>query len=79
MPEPMRYQDSGGLAAQERQGPGKVMKLGRDLRCRNYRDVPPLSALKARTPGSAAVVEGHLVAVGVGERESAAERPVDGR
>ena len=33
----------------------------------------------AWTPGSAAVVEGHLVAVGVGERESAAERPVDGR
>jgi hypothetical protein len=32
-----------------------------------------------RTPGSAAVVEGHLVAVGVRERESAAERPVDGR
>ena len=32
-----------------------------------------------RTPGSAAVVEGHLVAVGVGEREGAAERPVDGR
>jgi hypothetical protein len=31
------------------------------------------------TRGSAAVVEGHLVAVGVGERESAAERPVDGR
>jgi hypothetical protein len=29
--------------------------------------------------GSAAVVEGHLVAVGVGERESAAERPVGGR
>ena len=28
---------------------------------------------------SAAVVEGHLVAVGVRERESAAERPVDGR
>lgn len=34
---------------------------------------------KTGTPGSAAVVEGHLVAVGVGERESAAERPVDGR
>ncbi|MGP7999080.1 MAG: DUF4386 domain-containing protein [Streptosporangiaceae bacterium] len=33
----------------------------------------------ARTPGSAAVVEGHLVAVGVREREGAAERPVDGR
>jgi hypothetical protein len=28
---------------------------------------------------SAAVVEGHLVAVGVREREGAAERPVDGR
>jgi hypothetical protein len=37
------------------------------------------AAPKTRTPGSAAVVEGHLVAVGVGERESAAERPVDGR
>lgn len=36
-------------------------------------------ALRTGTPGSAAVVEGHLVAVGVGERESAAERPVDGR
>ena len=35
-------------------------------------------APKTRTAGSAAVVEGHLVAVGVGERESAAERPVDG-
>jgi hypothetical protein len=32
-----------------------------------------------RAPGSAAVVEGHLVAVGVGEREGAAERTVDGR
>jgi hypothetical protein len=42
----------------------------------------PLRALprpKTRTPGSAAVVEGHLVAVGVREREGAAERPVDGR
>ena len=37
------------------------------------------AALKTGTPGSAAVVEGHLVAVGVGERESAAERPVGGR
>src|ERR1022692_2684739 len=35
-------------------------------------------APKTRAPGSAAVVEGHLVAVGVRERESAAERPVDG-
>jgi hypothetical protein len=34
---------------------------------------------KAGTPGSAAVVEGHLVAVGVREREGAAERPVGGR
>jgi hypothetical protein len=34
----------------------------------------------ALQPGrSAAVVEGHLVAVGVRERESAAERPVGGR
>jgi DDE_Tnp_1-associated len=30
-------------------------------------------------PEVLAVVEGHLVAVGVRERESAAERPVDGR
>ena len=37
------------------------------------------AAPKTGTPGSAAVVEGHLVAVGVRERESAAERPVDGR
>jgi hypothetical protein len=36
-------------------------------------------APKTGTPGSAAVVEGHLIAVGVRERESAAERPVDGR
>jgi hypothetical protein len=42
------------------------------------RDAGP-AALKTGTPGSAAVVEGHLVAVGVGERERAAERPVDGR
>ena len=40
---------------------------------------PGLPAPKTGTPGSAAVVEGHLVAVGVGERESAAERPVGGR
>ena len=33
-------------------------------------------AAKTRTPGSAAVVEGDLVAVGVREREGAAERPV---
>jgi hypothetical protein len=37
------------------------------------------AALKTGTPGSAAIVEGHLVAVRVGEREGAAERPVDGR
>jgi hypothetical protein len=37
------------------------------------------AARKTGTPGSAAVVEGHLIAVGVGERESAAERPVGGR
>ena len=37
------------------------------------------AAPKTGTPGSAAVVEGHLIAVGVRERESAAERPVDGR
>jgi hypothetical protein len=37
-------------------------------------------ARSRRRPGrSAAVVEGHLVAVGVREREGAAERPVDGR
>src|SRR6266581_4063970 len=84
-------------------GLGKVMKLGRDLRCHNRGRsscfklherlcrVPggwpaavrsPLrgpAAPKTGTPGSAAVVEGHLIAVGVGERESAAERPVGGR
>jgi len=37
------------------------------------------AAPKTRTPGSAAVVEGDLITVGVRERESAAERPVDGR
>jgi hypothetical protein len=37
------------------------------------------AALRTGTPGSAAVVEGHLVAVGVREREGAAERPVGGR
>ena len=37
------------------------------------------AAPETGTPGSAAVVEGHLVAVGVGEREGAAERPVGGR
>jgi hypothetical protein len=37
------------------------------------------AAPETGTAGLAAVVEGHLVAVGVGERESAAERPVDGR
>jgi hypothetical protein len=36
-------------------------------------------APKTGTSGSAAVVEGDLVAVGVREREGAAERPVDGR
>ena len=43
------------------------------------RQGPPPAALETGTPGSAAVVEGHLVAVGVREREGAAERPVDGR
>ena len=37
------------------------------------------AAPKTGMPGSAAVVEGHLIAVGVREREGAAERPVDGR
>jgi hypothetical protein len=37
------------------------------------------AAVRTGRPGSAAVVEGHLVAVGVGEREGAAERPVGGR
>ena len=84
-------------------GPDNVMKLGRDLRCHNCRDVPGVSESSGQGPGgtmealtltvvchegrppahgifpSAAVVEGHLVAVGVGEYEGAAERPVDGR
>ena len=37
------------------------------------------AAAPKQEPGSAAVVEGHLVAVGVRERESAAERPLDWR
>jgi hypothetical protein len=45
----------------------------------NYDASPLPNPSAANTPGSAAVVEGHLVAVGVRERESAAERPVDGR
>ena len=47
--------------------------------CRCEKPSQGAPAPKTRTPGSAAVVEGHLVAVGVRERESAAERPVDGR
>jgi|GEM_PF-3616434 hypothetical protein len=47
--------------------------------CRCEKPAQGAAAPKTRTPGSAAVVEGHLVAVGVRERESAAERPVDGR
>ena len=47
--------------------------------CRCEKPDQGAAAPKTRTPGSAAVVEGHLVAVGVRERESAAERPVDGR
>lgn len=40
----------------------------------------PSSAVPGtRPPGSAAVVEGDVVAVGVREGEGAAERPVDGR
>jgi hypothetical protein len=33
------------------QGPGKVMKLGRDLRCHNCRDVPGGSEGGGRGPG----------------------------
>jgi len=33
------------------QGPGKVMKLGRDLRCHNCRDVPGVSEGGGRDPG----------------------------
>jgi len=47
--------------------------------CRCEKPAQGAAAPKTRTPGSAAVVEGHLVAVGVREREGAAERPVDGR
>ena len=36
---------------EEYQGPGKVMKLGRDLRCRNCRDVPGVSESGGRGPG----------------------------
>jgi hypothetical protein len=47
--------------------------------CRCENPAQGAAAPKTRTPGSAAIVEGHLIAVGVRERESAAERPVDGR
>jgi hypothetical protein len=47
--------------------------------CRCEKPAQSAAAPKTRTPGSAAVVEGYLVAVGVRERESAAERPVDWR
>jgi hypothetical protein len=47
--------------------------------CRCEKPAQGTAAQKTGTPGSAAVVEGHLVAVRVRERESAAERPVDGR
>jgi hypothetical protein len=47
--------------------------------CRSEKPAQGAPAPKTRTPGSAAVVEGHLVAVGVREREGAAERPVGGR
>lgn len=47
--------------------------------CRLEKPAQGAAAPKTRTPGSTAVVEGHLVAVGVRERESAAERPIDGR
>ena len=56
-------------------GPGRT----RAAACRCEKPAQGAAAPKTRTPGSAAVVEGHLVAVGVRERESAAERPVDGR
>jgi hypothetical protein len=36
---------------QKTQGPGKVMKLGRDLRCHNCRDVPGGSEGGGRDPG----------------------------
>ena len=56
-------------------GPGRTRRPA----CRCEKPAQGAAAPKAGTPGSAAVVEGHLVAVGVRERESAAERPVDGR
>ncbi len=63
-------------------GPGRTRAApaapGRPA-CRCEKPARGAAAPKTRTPGSAAVVEGHLVAVGVRERECAAERPVDGR
>jgi hypothetical protein len=49
------------------------------LTCRYEQRAQALSAPWTRTRGSAAVVEGRLIAVGVGEPEGAAERPVGGR
>jgi hypothetical protein len=53
-----------------------IAGLERELR-RRLGD--PRVLYRALRQSSAAVVESHLVAVGVGERERAAERPVDGR
>ena len=59
-------------------GPGRTRAAGCGLPLREARS-GRLPRRRPGRPGSAAVVEGHLVAVGVRERESAAERPVDGR
>ena len=74
---PLRLHGPDGV----RVGLGAVLVVAQDVSqaCLVPCDVLPPAAPKTRTPGSAAVVEGHLVAVGVREREGAAERPVDGR
>jgi hypothetical protein len=57
-------------------GAGPTAPTRSDRRCEKR--AQDAAGPKTRTPGSAAVVKGHLVAVGVCERERAAERPVDG-
>jgi hypothetical protein len=56
---------------------GFAVSLATGCRC----EKPAQGACRAEDQNarSAAIVEGHLIAVGVRERESAAERPVDGR
>jgi hypothetical protein len=61
--------------------PGQVISAVHAVARRTGRSGPAMTARDIATylQASAAVVEGHLVAVGVGEREGAAERPVGGR